>query len=92
MPKKWEVDFKPTAFKELKKLDNKIQSQVFHFLDRLTENHESPRVLGLALQGRSKKLWRYRVGDYRLICAIEDHRLIILVLAVGHRREIYTKH
>lgn len=92
MTKKWAVEFKPSAFKELKKLDRKIQNQVFDFLDRLVEEHESPRAVGLALQGQSKKLWRYRVGDYRLICSIEDHRLIIVVLGVGHRRDVYTKH
>ena len=73
MPKKWAVEFKPKAFKELKQLDHKIQAQVFHFLDKLIEHPESPRAPGLAMQGGSKKLWRYRVGDYRLICAIEDH-------------------
>lgn len=92
MPKKWAVEFKPKSFKELKSMDHKIQGQVFHFLDRLIEDYESPRSVGLALQGGSKKLWRYRVGDYRLICAIEDHRLIVLILSVGHRKEIYIKH
>lgn len=92
MPKKWAVEFKPGAFKELKKLDCKVQGQIFHFLDKLIEEYESPRVVGLALQGQSKKLWRYRVGDYRLVRAIEDHRLIIVILGVGHRREVYTKH
>lgn len=92
MPKKWTVEFKPKAFKELKRLDHKIQAQVFHFLDRLVEDHESPRAVGLAMQGVPKKLWRYRVGDYRLICAIEDHKLIVIILGVGHRREVYMKH
>lgn len=92
MTKKWVAEFKPSAFKELKKLDRKIQGQIFHFLDRLVEDYESPRAIGLALQGGTKKLWRYRVGDYRLICSIEDHQLIVLVLSVGHRREVYTNH
>ena len=92
MPKKWVVEFKPKAFKELKNLDHKIQAQIFHFLDRLVEHHESPRSVGLPLQGKSKGFWRYRVGDYRLVCAIEDHRLIVVVLGVGHRREIYINH
>ena len=85
------VEFKPKAFKELKSFDKPIQEKVFRFLEKLVESHESPRALGIALQGRSKKLWRYRVGDHRLICAIEDHHLIVIVLAVGHRREIYTR-
>lgn len=92
MTKKWDIEFKPTAFKELKKLDRKIQTQVFNFLDRLVENHASARSIGLPLKGKSKGLWRYRVGDYRLICEIQDHKLVILVLDIGHRKEVYTNH
>lgn len=88
----WKVEFKPTAFKELKKLDQKIQTQIFHFLDRLTQNHDSPRSIGSVLQGKYKGLWRYRSGDYRIITEIQDHKLIILVLDIGHRREIYSHH
>jgi len=92
MNKKWAVEFKPNAFKELKRQDHKIQAQVFHFLDRLINHYDSPRSIGLPLKGKSNGLWRYRVGDYRLICKIEDHQLIIVVLGVGHRREIYKDH
>ncbi len=92
MNKKWAVEFKPSAFKDLKKVDRKIQAQIFHFLDRLVEDHETPRSIGLPMQGKSKGFWRYRVGDYRLICEIQDHKLIILILAVGHRKEIYANH
>ena len=50
---------------------------------------ENPRAFGKALTANRKGQWRYRIGDYRLICAIEDDRLVILALAIGHRREIY---
>ena len=92
MNKKWEVEFKPTAFKELKKLDRRIQNHIFSFLERLIENHTSPRAAGLALQGKHKGLWRYRVGDYRVICEIQDHKLIILVLDIGHRKNVYANY
>ena len=92
MSKTWAVEFKPTAFKELKKLDRKIQTHVFNFLERLIENHDSPRAIGMALQGKHKGLWRYRVGHYRIICEIQDHKLIVLILDIGHRRKIYTNH
>lgn len=72
MNEKWVVDFKPSAFKELHNLDRKAQTQIFNFLNRFLENHCSPRSLGLQLQGNFKGLWRYRVGDYRLICEIQD--------------------
>jgi len=91
MNETWIVDFKPQAFKELKSLDRRIQAQIFNFLDGLIKNHFSPRSVGLSLQGRHKGLWRYRVGDYRLICEIQDHKLTILVLGIGHRKEIYNK-
>jgi len=90
MPDAWKIEFKPTAFKELNKLDRKIQTQVFRFLDKLIENHNSPRSIGAALQGKHKGLWRYRTGNYRIICEIQDHKLIILILDIGHRREIYS--
>lgn len=91
MNEAWIVDFKPKAFKELKNLNRRIQAQIFNFLDGLIKNHASPRSVGLSLQGRHAGLWRYRVGDYRLICEIQDHKLTILVLGIGHRKEIYNK-
>lgn len=89
MSKKWEVEFKPKAFKELKKLEKPIQKSILDFLEKLTERNTSPRDSGLPLQGTSKGFWRYRVGDYRLICDIQDGKMIVLVLAVGHRKEVY---
>ena len=58
-------------------------------LERLA-NLENPRSLGEALQGRHLgEFWRYRVGDYRIVCKIQDDHLVILVIKVGHRREVY---
>jgi len=92
MMKPWKVEFKPTAFKELKNLDRKIQNQIFQFFDRLAQTHDSPRSIGRDLQGEHKGFWRYRAGGYRIICEIQDHKLIILVLDAGHRKEVYITH
>jgi len=60
------------------------------FLSERVARVENPRSLGKPLQGsRFGEFWRYRVGDYRLICKIEDERLLVLVLRIGHRKEIY---
>lgn len=92
MNKKWVVEFKPSAFKELSKLDKNIQEKIFKYFEKLSNNDLTPRAYGLQLQGKHKGLWRYRVSDYRIICEIQDNKLIILVLGVGHRKEIYSKY
>ena len=75
--------------KEFKKLDKYTQLMIKSWIVKNLMNCENPRCLGKALVGNHKGEWRYRIGDYRLICMIEDDRLIITALAVGHRREIY---
>lgn len=85
---KWKIDFKPSAFKELKKLDHKAQKDILAFLDKIT--HEpSPRTIGAPLKGTLKSFWRYRVGNYRIICDVDDQEIVILILHVGHRKDIY---
>ncbi|HXG28941.1 MAG TPA: type II toxin-antitoxin system RelE/ParE family toxin [Nevskiales bacterium] len=85
----WDVEFKQSAFRQLEKLDRAIQRRILAFLkDRVTAGAD-PRLHGKALQGDRQGLWRYRVGDYRIICEIQDHRLVVLVLSLGHRKEIY---
>lgn len=85
----WTIKFEASALKELKKLDKPVRSRIERFLDELASGG-NPRSKGMALQGEQfKGLWRYRVGDYRLICQIKDQEVIILILNIGHRREIY---
>ena len=83
------VEFTESARKELKKLDKYTQKLILLWLDKNLEGTDNPRVLGKALSENRAGQWRYRVGDYRIITKIEDSRLIILVIAIGHRREIY---
>ena len=86
---KWQVKLKGSAAKSLKSLDTGTKQRIERFIGQLIET-DNPRLHGKALQGkRYAGLWRYRIGDYRLICRIEKERFVILVLRVGHRRDIY---
>lgn len=75
--------------REFKKLDRYTQRMIKSWIDKNLSGCENPRALGKALSANRRGQWRYRIGDYRLICEIEDDQLIILALTVGHRREIY---
>lgn len=75
--------------KEYKKLDKYTQKLIKNWTKNNIENCENPKLYGKALQGNKKGLWRYRIGDYRMICIIKDNELIILAITIGHRREIY---
>lgn len=83
------VELTTSARKELKKLDKYTQKMILVWLDRYLEGCENPRLFGKALTGDKKGYWRYRVGDYRIITKIKDDRLIITVINIGHRKEIY---
>ena len=84
------VEFSPVADRELGKLDPQHAKRILKFLSSRLARLDNPRSIGQALQGqRFGEFWKYRVGDYRLICKIEDKHVLILVLQIGHRREIY---
>ena len=91
MPR-WKVSFSRKAYKIFKKLDQTIQKKISVFLQKKLHSVAHPRVLGKPLKGNLGDFWRYRIGDYRLICEIYDDELIILVIDLGHRSEIYTNH
>ena len=74
--------------KQLAKLDNSVKKRILDYMDEVA-NLSDPRSKGKMLVGDLKGFWRYRVGDYRLICRIHDEELEILVVEVGHRTEIY---
>lgn len=75
--------------REFRKMDRYTQRMLKAWIDKNLVGCEDPRQHGKALTANRKGQWRYRIGDYRLICAIEDERLIILALSIGHRREVY---
>lgn len=87
----WTVEVAPTAERQLRKLDRQVAKRILDWLDDRIDGCKSPRHFGEALKGGSTGLWRYRIGDYRVICDIEDGRLVVLALAIGHRREIYRR-
>ena len=82
------IDFEPKAEAEYKKLDWTTREQVRKFIDRLAQR-ENPRSIGKSLTGNLAGLWRYRVGDYRLIARIEDERLVIVMVRIEHRSKVY---
>ncbi|MGV3491064.1 MAG: type II toxin-antitoxin system RelE family toxin [Devosia sp.] len=86
----WTIEVDPVAAKQLGKISKADATRIRNFLrDRLAPL-DDPRSLGKALQGsKFANVWRYRVGDYRILCEIKDGRLVILVVAIGHRREVY---
>lgn len=76
--------------KKFKKLDRGTQLIIKGWIKKHLVNCDNPRSIGKALIGDKKGLWRYRIGDYRLLCTIEDDRLVIIALNIGHRRDIYN--
>lgn len=85
----WRIEITATAEKQLSKIGAANSKRVIAFLKR-TSLSDNPRQTGKALRGtKLGNLWRYRVGDYRIICNIRDGELIVLVLEIGHRRDIY---
>lgn len=84
------VELSEGVDRELDKLDPQHSKRILRFLNERVAKLADPRSIGQALHGsRLGEFWKYRVGDYRLICRIEDDRLLVLVLRLGHRREIY---
>lgn len=86
---KWTVSFDKYAFKELSKLDKQDRNRILKFLKVDVLALETPRQIGKALTGKFKGMWRYRVGDYRIICQIVDSELVVLVVGIGHRSAVY---
>lgn len=87
----WTVEVSGFAEKQLRKLDRPVQKRIVDWLEDRIEGCKNPRHFGEPLRGEMAGLWRYRVGDYRIICEIQDQQLVVLALAVGHRREIYLR-
>lgn len=86
---KYDVEFTKEALKTLKKLDKHTSSMIMGWIKKNLMGCEDPRAKGKGLTANRSGQWRYRIGDYRLLCLIKDEELIILALSVGHRREIY---
>ena len=85
----WTLRLSETAKRQLRKLDSSNAQVILRYLNRVVQETSDPRERGSGLRANLAGLWRYRVGDYRVICNIEDHELVILVLQIGHRRDVY---
>jgi mRNA interferase RelE/StbE len=87
----WTFEFTPNAQKQLDDLDKTVSRRILKFLYERVGQLENPRQIGERLQGTLSKFWKYRVGDYRIICSMEDEKLVVVVVRIGHRREVYTR-
>ena len=87
----YRLEFSKKALKELKSLDPFVARLIISWLNKNIDGCADPRIHGKGLTGSLTGKWRYRIGDYRVVCEIVDQRVIVLVLAVGHRRYIYDK-
>ena len=85
----WTIDYADTARVQLRKLDKQTARRIVDFMDERVAGSENPRSTGKSLTGSLGGLWRYRVGDCRVICDIQDGTLRVLVVQLGNRREIY---
>ncbi len=85
----YKVEFTDKVLKELKKLDRHTSALILGWVRKNLEGCENPRLFGKALSANRSGQWRYRVGDYRLLAQIEDDKIKIIILNVGHRREVY---
>ena len=86
----WTIELTDTATRQLAKLDKAVAQRIRKFLQQRIAPLKDPRTLGQKLHGKTLgEFWKYRVGDYRIITRIEDDRLVVLVIQIGHRSEIY---
>jgi mRNA interferase RelE/StbE len=85
----WRVEFDRAAVRDLHKLGADAEGRILRYLRERIAGSTDPRRIGHPLTGDRKGLWRYRIGDYRVVASIEDNRFVVLVVAIGHRREVY---
>ncbi|MEJ2526000.1 MAG: type II toxin-antitoxin system RelE/ParE family toxin [Desulfuromonadales bacterium] len=87
----WRIEISNTARKQLIKLDQQVQNEIIRYLRERISTEDDPRRYGAPLRKELAGRWKYRVGSYRLICEIQDEKVLVLVLMVGHRSKIYDK-
>jgi mRNA interferase RelE/StbE len=86
---RWRIEIDPRALKDLRKIDRARAQEILTYIDRRILAQGDPRKLGKPLRGDLKGLWRYRVGDFRIVARIEDDTFQIMVIEVAHRRDVY---
>ncbi|MEW6633974.1 MAG: type II toxin-antitoxin system RelE/ParE family toxin [Pseudomonadota bacterium] len=85
----WKLEYARSARKFVEKLDPQTRNRIRDFIENRLAELENPPELGKPLKGPLATFWRYRVGDYRIICDVQDSRLVILVVTIGHRGDVY---
>lgn len=86
----WRIEYAESVQKSVRRLDRQVQRRLRDFLEVRLAGMNDPRQLGVAMRGtRQRDLWRYRVGNYRIIAEIDDKRIRILVVRIAHRRDVY---
>jgi mRNA interferase RelE/StbE len=85
----WRIEYDPRALKDLKKLNRAAQREILDYMEERIAGTYDPRDFGKPLRKSKFGLWRYRVRDYRILCEIQESRLVVLVVAVGRRSTIY---
>ncbi|MBR6625923.1 MAG: type II toxin-antitoxin system RelE/ParE family toxin [Mailhella sp.] len=88
----WQIEYAEKAARELLKIDRQAAKRIKKYLDERIATDEDPRRFGEALAENLAGLWKYRIGDYRVIVEIQDERVVVLVLRVGHRSKVYGGH
>ena len=85
----WSIEYDPGALKDLKKLDRSMQREILDYMDRRIAMAENPRQFGKPLRDGKFGLWRYRVQDYRIVCELDNRRMVVPVVVAGHRSSVY---
>lgn len=88
----WQIEYAEKAARELLKIDRQAAKRIKKYLDERIATDEDPRRFGEALAENLAGLWKYRIGDYRVIVEIQDERVVVLVLRLGHRSKVYGGH
>jgi mRNA interferase RelE/StbE len=85
----WTIEISNAAERALKKLDRQTVRRIGNFIDSRLNGTDNPRQIGKPLHGSLENYWSYRVGDYRILCDLQDNKLIVLVVEIGHRSDVY---
>lgn len=88
----WTIEIDKAAKKELAKLDRTAATRILRFLEERLAADEDPRRFGEALTENLSGLWKYRIGNFRVIAEIQEHKLVVLVVRIGHRSKVYLRH
>jgi mRNA interferase RelE/StbE len=85
----WTIEFEQDAIRQLNRLDKAVRRRIVEYLQLRVAGSDDPRQFGKRLRHEKAGLWSYRVGDYRAVCLLEDERLVVVVVSVSHRRQVY---